>query len=448
MLFACSTIATADQPSAQSLRVGASSGTYTAPDLYAPSYRQFENGLKFVSLKRDHAQNVTLKVRVGVGMSDFPCGSQETPHALEHMVYGGLPNISETELEKQFWELGIDSNAYVDRRKTVFEMQIFPESLYKGLSLTLRTLTESQFDDELWQSTQTVLHQEAGGEPTQLVRSASTGGKFASAYDRLAAAMDAQFNLQCPQFNQQQNVDLEKVQQAYNDFYRPGNMMWVVVGDFDEERLNEWARKNLASLSSVGAIPPRKRPNVTLPEQRRWKGFGPVASAGLGFQTDGLGSEDYFDLTLLSEILNQMAYTELRLKDSIAYSPSSWFGADEYSGTLLLSTDLPSGNHEEGLIRMHSLLDSLTSAPLDERELNQFKLGLLRSWAQIPESNTGFADYYIASFWEFENFGSLINYEAKIAAVTVESLHSLASSLKSSKSKFELINHEYPNHLY
>lgn len=104
--------AVADQQS-NNLIKAAASGKYSAPGLYAPTYKEFDNGLKLVSLQREHATAVTLKVRVDVGKSDFLCGEQEIPHALEHMVYGGLSTTSESELEKRFWELGIDSNAYV-----------------------------------------------------------------------------------------------------------------------------------------------------------------------------------------------------------------------------------------------------------------------------------------------------------------------------------------------
>ncbi|CAN0563541.1 unnamed protein product, partial [Ectocarpus sp. 12 AP-2014] len=172
------------------LAQSASIGAYSAPELYSPTYIRFENGVQLVMLERNTARSVSFKVRVGVGLADFDCGRQEIPHALEHMVYGGLLGFPEEALEKRFWELGVDSNAYVAGSETVFEADVFPSSLPETMSITLRMLAEGQFTEDQWQKTSAIMRQEMGGEPTNLERSSLTGGEFASAMTKLNAAID------------------------------------------------------------------------------------------------------------------------------------------------------------------------------------------------------------------------------------------------------------------
>ncbi|OAN92953.1 hypothetical protein A8B84_20535 [Marinobacter sp. EhC06] len=431
-------------PSMNKLVERANAGDYSAPELYSPTYIRFDNGLQLVMLDREFARSVSFKVRVGVGMSDFECGTQEIPHALEHMVFGGLTDMPEAELEKRFWELGVSSNAYVAGSETVFEAAAFPSSLEETMALTRRMLTEGQFTEEQWQKTSDILWQEMGGEPTELERSSSTAGELASAGTKFLAEIDRQYHQVCPQYDQQSDVELEDIQSAYDRYYQPQNMLWVVVGDIKEEEVRDWAKANLATLENLGEVPDQKIAPENWPEQRTWEGYSYDSSVGLYFKTPSIGHPDYFPLMALKEWLDQRVYTALRIGDGSAYSPMVDFWADEHHGQFAMATDTQPGSHSKALARLESLLRSVTDQSLSDQSFQRFMTGILRSWAQSPETNEGYADFYIASLWEFETRGRLIHYERELAAVTLSDVQRVARGLLESDSKYRFINIEYP----
>ncbi|MBO6849721.1 MAG: insulinase family protein [Marinobacter sp.] len=446
-MMALANVAQATTP-LRKLAQSASAGAFSAPELYSPTYIRFDNGLQLVVLQRNTARSVSFKVRVGVGMADFDCGRQEIPHALEHMVYGGLLDFSEKALEQRFWELGVDSNAYVAGSETVFEAEVFPSSLSETMSITLRLLTEGHFTEDQWQKTSAIMRQEMGGEPTNLERSSLTGGEFASAMTKLNAAIDRQYNRICPEYDQQQNIGLADIRQTYETYYQPQNMLWVVVGDIDEARVLLWAKKNLATMERRGAVPDQNTPSQELPGQKTWRGYSSDPAAGLLFPTGNAGDPDYFPLIALSNLLDQMAYAQLRIADGTSYSPGAWHYADEHEGWLGITTDTPAGDHEEALERMRGLLSELSAQRLSEGQFERFLRGILRSWARAPESNEGFVDFYLASHWEFKELGRLVHYEKSLASVTPADLQRVASKLSRSELIYELINEEYPEDAY
>lgn len=430
------------------LAQSASIGAYSAPELYSPTYIRFENGVQLVMLERNTARSVSFKVRVGVGLADFDCGRQEIPHALEHMVYGGLLGFPEEALEKRFWELGVDSNAYVAGSETVFEADVFPSSLPETMSITLRMLAEGQFTEDQWQKTSAIMRQEMGGEPTNLERSSLTGGEFASAMTKLNAAIDRQYNRVCLEYDQQQNIGLADIRQAYETYYQPQNMLWVVVGDIDEARVLQWAKKNLATMERHGVVPDQNTPSQELPDQKIWRGYSSDLAAGLLFPTGNADDPDYFPLIALSNLLDQMAYAELRIADGTSYSPGAWHYADEHEGWLGITTDTPAGDHEKALERLRGLLSELAEQKLSEEKFERFLRGILRSWARIPESNEGYVDFYLASHWEFKELGRLVHYEKNLASVTPADLQRVATKLSQSELIYELINEEHPEDAY
>jgi predicted Zn-dependent peptidase len=426
------------------LAQSASAGAYSSPELYSATYIRFENGLQLVMLERETARSVSFKVRVGVGMADFECGRQAIPHALEHMVYGGRLDVPEEALEQRFWELGVDSNAYVAGSETVFEAEVFSSSLPETMSITLIMLAEGQFIENQWQKTSAVMRQEMGGDPINLERSSLTGGEFASAITKLNAAIDRQYSQVCPEYDQQQNIGLADIRQTYETYYQPQNMLRVVVGDIDEARVLQWAKKNLATMERRGAVPEQNTPSQDLPDQKTWRGYSSDPAAGLLFPTGNAGDPDYFPLIALSNLLDQMAYAELRIADGASNSPGAWHCADEHEGWLGITTDTPAGDHEEALERLRGLLGELAEQRLSEEQFERFLRGILRNWARMPESNEGYVGFYLASHWEFKKLGRLVHYEKSLASVTPADLQRVATKLSRSELIFELINEEYP----
>ena len=74
-------------------------GEHASAGLYDPQIYTLANGLRVVLQPRHHARTVAFRLAVDVGAWDFPCGEQELPHFVEHMVFTGTSAHDEQALE-------------------------------------------------------------------------------------------------------------------------------------------------------------------------------------------------------------------------------------------------------------------------------------------------------------------------------------------------------------
>ncbi len=98
---------------------------YTPEGLYDPAIYTLENGMRVILKSRHGARNVAIRLDVGIGNFDFSCHKQETAHFLEHLLFTGTSQHTETELDELITQHGGEWNAYTYDESTVFEIDIF-----------------------------------------------------------------------------------------------------------------------------------------------------------------------------------------------------------------------------------------------------------------------------------------------------------------------------------
>jgi len=87
-------------------------GEYTPPGLYDIEYYQLPNQMRVVLKERHQARSVSYRVVVNIGTADYPCGSRETPHFLEHLLFTGTSMHEESELDDLIEGHGGSWNAF------------------------------------------------------------------------------------------------------------------------------------------------------------------------------------------------------------------------------------------------------------------------------------------------------------------------------------------------
>lgn len=73
---------------------------YSPAGMYDLERLDLPNGFTILTKKRDHAPNVSIRLVVGVGFDDFDCRDEELPHLIEHLMFSGTSNFSETDIEQ------------------------------------------------------------------------------------------------------------------------------------------------------------------------------------------------------------------------------------------------------------------------------------------------------------------------------------------------------------
>ena len=146
----------------------AGASAYSPSGLYDVDYRVLPNGLRVALKPRAGAHNVSMRLVVGLGDLDFPCGKQQTPHLLEHLLFAGTSTSSEAELDARIEDHGGYWNAETTQEETIYELDIYSGYTELGLRTLYEIMADSQLRPASVESARAIVHREMGGRPTAL----------------------------------------------------------------------------------------------------------------------------------------------------------------------------------------------------------------------------------------------------------------------------------------
>lgn len=412
----------------QDLVERARDGAFSAQGLYEPRITRYDNGLTLITKQRTGARTVSVRVSVGVGMAHYECGQQHVPHFLEHMLFGAVPGMSEAELERRFFELGASSNARTEDLRTVYKLDVFSGTALDALGLLAEMLTNAELQESSFRDTKKIIRREMGGDPGPVELQSLPGGPLASGWMNLAADLSPRHFNACGEWDAGQEVEFASVRGAYDRFYEPQEMTWIVVGDFDEAELHAWADERLGDLARGSSAAPED-PVIADFARAEYGGLDWEPGITLLALTTGYQGDDHYARAFLSHLLDETLYKRLRLDAALTYTPNSLNWNWEDWGLFAITAESEKADHDEALRIIREIVDRLVSAPLGEEEFRTVQLSLLRQWAQSPETNAGYAGYYVGSLFELRRNGSFINDELAIARLTPERVHRVAQRM-------------------
>ncbi len=225
------------------------------------SFGRFKNGFRYVLMENKEPQHrVGLYLNVQAGSLNETKEQQGAAHFLEHMMFNGSIHFQPGELVEYFQSIGMDfgrdTNAHTSYDETVYKI-ILPsgkmEEVDKGL-LVMRDYARGAL----------LLEEEVSRE---------RGVIFSEKRARDSASYRAQvkssaFSLQGTKIPKRQPIGitetLEKIDQKtlkafYDSWYRPNNMVLVVVGDFSKKDIAPLLQKHFQGI--IGAGPEPKCPS-------------------------------------------------------------------------------------------------------------------------------------------------------------------------------------------
>jgi predicted Zn-dependent peptidase len=171
----------------------------------------------------------------------------------------------------------------------------------------------------------------------------------------------------------------EQAQEYWNTYYRPGNLVGVVVGDFDPAKAKAFITKYFSRLDPGTKKPPAV---VTLevPQlaEQRMNAAGDFPPAiEIRYHTVPAGHVDSYPLDMLSELLNERTgrlYTGLVEGRGIAGSARSSSDTRKYAGLFSFEAETRGEATPEQLeAAWYEELAKLQQAEVPERELRKVK---------------------------------------------------------------------------
>jgi len=222
-------------------------------------FGKLPNGFRYVLMKNTNPKDrVSLRLNVQTGSIHETDKQQGLSHFIEHMLFCGSKHFKPGELVKYFQSIGMqfghDANAHTGFYETVYDM-LLPEankkSLEKGLTV-MKDFAESAL----------LLQSEIDRERKVILAEKRT--RDSASYRTFVSVMKFLFHetripKRFPIGKEEiiKNADHNLLKDYYDTWYRPDNMILVMVGDFDQKQATMLIEKNFSSLYARASIQPR-----------------------------------------------------------------------------------------------------------------------------------------------------------------------------------------------
>ncbi len=404
---------------------------YSPPGLYDVEHLTLDNGLDIIFKQRPGAHTLSVRLWVGVGMQDFECEHQETPHFLEHLLFTGTSNYSEAELEHLVADHGGSWNAYTGNEETVYEMDIYSRFPDLAINTLFEILTDSIISEENVETSRDIIHREVGGKPSKVRQWFRLRGFGVNGTEKAVMKLLPGVDYVCEGLRTADHITRQDILDTYKRYYVPENMALIVVGDFEHEPMLDLIKQTFGQIPRSPS-PERVLPAPGLPDDYKQETgtLSPLlsndAAIGIIYGIPGFWSDDIFPLMIIQHYLDFRIGEEIRIKRGLSYSPGVWREALSKFGLFSIYADVNLDDIDEAMKIIETEITKLVEERMDSELLEKSKMKILLQNVQGYESNAQFADYYASDYVYFKEKGYFQDIEAKIEAVTPDDIARVA----------------------
>lgn len=266
-----------------------------------------QNGLKIYVLENHRLPIIALRLVFDVGAGDELQGEGGYVHLLEHMMFKGSKNVPDGEHFAAIKGIGGNVNASTDYDRTDYWSEAPAEYLDRLLWLEAERLENlSISESSLANQRQAVLEEKLlriDNVPYYKVASEFMVSAWqGTPYDHLIIGTE----------NEIKNASVAKVQNFFNQYYRPDNAILTLVGDIDPETARQKIEYYFSAAGSklVDKINTDPKDAVTPKtvvlkgkSEKRFDPLAPFPLYALGWHTAGKQNADFYAVELLADIL-------------------------------------------------------------------------------------------------------------------------------------------------
>ncbi|MFV3413049.1 M16 family metallopeptidase [Pseudomonas nitroreducens] len=386
---------------------------------------QLENGMGVLFKPTREKGHVSIRLIVGVGFSDFSCRERQLPHLMEHLFFSGLDGGDEADLEARMQALGGQWNAFTSEGDTAFVVESPAATQRQVLDLLLEIITRTQLDQRKIDSAKQVLVREDGGHYSHLQRWLDHQNVSRAGQEQLAVEL----GLACDERAPVDNLTQAQLEQLRKDWYVPGNMTLIIVGDLDP-RLPVYLSRTYGALVDHDTPERRDLPQMKNSAERQRSLitglFG--ESAVLHWIFPEPEQADGATLDLLQAYLNDALYTELRVRRELSYGPWSERTAWANQGFLSLNANVERDEQEVAQKALGELVEKIRHDGLDPQRFARIQRVARAQLAWSTPGNSTLADYYWGALADFDD-GRFPDEDKRLAKVSLAHANDVAKQL-------------------
>lgn len=327
---------------------------------------------------------------IGSGTRDegkYPAG---IAHFVEHTLFRGTRRKSAAVISSYLDRLGGELNAYTTKEEIVLHATVLKEDLGKAARLLFELATEATFPDK-------EIETERGVVLDEIISYKDNPAE--DVYDRFEGMLFAGHPLETPILGTQASVRKitpEMLRSFVREHFVPEKMVFTVVADMDETKLEKQVLKLIASAGMPLREPVRgnapKNGTPATPFRKVVDKRHHEVNAVIGCQAPSLyQTPDRLVCAMLSGILggpasNSLLNKELREKRGWVYGIECSYTQYADSGILAIAFGCDKPNLDACLEAIGKILARLREVPLTQTQLKAYRKQLMGQLAISSES--------------------------------------------------------------
>ena len=261
------------------------------------------NGLHVI-LHEDHSTPiVAVSVMYHVGSKNEDPERTGFAHFFEHLLFEGSENIGRGEYMKMVQAAGGQLNANTTWDRTFYYEVLPSNQLELALWMEAERMFQAKIDDIGVETQRKVVKE----EKKQRYDNTPYGQLLSVVYENAFTKHPYRWT----PIGKEQYIDQAKLSEFmdfYKTFYVPNNAALVIGGDIDIAKTKEYINKYFGSIPK--GTKPIPRPTEVEPEQTEEKRVNfydnvQLPAVIIAYHTPKLGSDDYYTIQLLSQLLSQ-----------------------------------------------------------------------------------------------------------------------------------------------
>lgn len=261
------------------------------------------NGFKAILIPTQSNGTVAYYSIVRTGSRDeWEEGKSGFAHFFEHIMFRGTKKYPGSVYDSIVTSIGADANAFTDDDITAYHLKIASEDLEKVMDIESDRFQNLNYSKQEFQTESGAIY----GEYRKSVTS-----PWAIAFEKLRDMAFVQHTYKHTTIGFEKDIidmpnQYEYSLSFYDRYYRPENVVLLIVGDFDVDKTKDLIKKYYGNWKP-GYIPPKieKEPPQTSPRKMEVEFDGKTLPIiYIGYKTDAFDSKNknYLSLLLFSDL--------------------------------------------------------------------------------------------------------------------------------------------------
>jgi zinc protease len=410
----------------------------------APTKTVFPNGLTLIHQYDQSSEVVAIDLFVKAGAFAEEKNQAGIANFIQQLLYKGTTSRTAKQIALETESLGTSISGSCDEDYALVSAVVF-KNFFEPLSAVF-------FDCVL---NPTFPQEEVEKEQANILASIRTreDSIFTVSLDLLHEQMYGDHPYHKPVIGYKktvQNITRKQIQDFYDKYYGPENMILVIVGNIDQKSISNLLAAYFPALEAespgtpaFNAAPatPKHFDIQELSQETKFK----QAYLMMGYLVPSVASQDYPVLKIIATLLgggmNSRLFVNLREKQGLAYELDSFYPSRAFTSALCMYLGLSVFKLEQANESLMKEINILKTVPVPAEELNNIKTYLSGQFLLSHQTNQSIAFYL--GFFELLQRGYEYDaqYLADLKAVTANDIMRVANAylIDNNLTKIQLI---------